>query len=447
MKVFRAELKLSVSPTTNHDPFIAVDMWSSDLVFILNPLPLISAVETIIEFSAIPFNPPKEVTVVDSPASVAVLSTKIHVRVANTSILFMSDFTEILRGVLVLDIYDLSVMIQSTGMSGELILSTVPVSLCAGQVVQHMFPSDDPGIEWATLSCKPIITVEGIRFRVSGKESKTISSCMDVDIDAGTETFHLNASPSTLVALIGVSASLDPVLEWSAGDIEEAERVRLEIEAAMEEEKVAFRNGRQALRAVFNSLDVDESGLLQVDEIVNMIHVLLAERIEFGNDASQIVDAAQRLTPGELKRELNFLLSVIEPVHACEISYQDVESILFRMAHNVDDNNLCPKIGNTGTDYLDDFLHWKSFLSARTMRGLIYFDDLREYAAMHEVLRLTGYKKLGNGFTFPAPPLWHQGRGIDLFWEMYTSETGCSQNSLNGQDPALVQRKLVRCLW
>ncbi len=454
MKVFRAEIKISVSPTKNLDHVIAVDLWSSDLVIVLNPSPLISAIKTLNEFFAIPFSPPKEVTLDDAPASDAILSTKVQVGVANTSILFMSDFTEILRGVLVLEIDDLSVKIKSNGMSGDFVLSSVPISLCASQVVQRLSSSDDHRIEWKTLPCKPIMLVEGIRLRATGNEadrqlekSNTTPFCIEVDVDVGADTFVVNASDSMMVALIGVSTSFYPVLEWTAGDIDEEERIRIENEAKLEEEKTSFRNRRKALREVFNSVDVDESGMLQVDEIINMLHVLMAENIEFGNDASQIVDAAQRLTPGELKRELDFLLSVFNPVHPNELSYQDFDSVLFLMAHNVDDNNLHPRIGTTGVDYLDEFSDSKAFLSARTMRSLIYFDDLREYASMQEVYRLTGIAEIGNGLTFPAPVLWHQGRGIDLFWNLYTSETGCSQNSLNGQDPALIQRKLVRCLW
>lgn len=443
---------MSVSPTKKQDPFIAIDLWSSDLVIVVNPLPLISAVETIIELSSSPFGPPMDMN--DAQSSEVVLRTKVHAGFANTSILFMSDCTEILRGVLVLEIDDLSVKIQSTGMSGDIALFTVPITIRPGQVVQHMSSDDDAGIEWTTLPCKPTLSIEGIRLRATGKVQDSQSklyqatpSCIDVDIDVGAEMFLFNASPSTLIALMSVSTSLGPLLEWAVGDIDEEERIRLENEATIKEEKISFSNRREALRAVFNSVDIDESGRLHGDEIENMIHVLMAENIQFGNDISQIVHASQRLTQGELKRELHFLLSTLDPVHRNEISYQDIDSILFIMAHNLDDMNLCPKIGTTGVDYLDEFSNSKSFLSARTMRSLIYFDDLREYAAMHEVYRLTGYTKFVDNTTFPAPSLWHQGQGIAKFWDTYTCETGCSQNSLNGQNAALIQRKLVRCLW
>lgn len=455
MKMFRVEIKISVSPTKDQDPFVLINLYSSDLVIVLNPHPLISAAQTVIEFSEIPFCPRTEVSSDDSQAGEAVLSTNIHVGVSNTSILFMSDFTEILRGILVLDVDDLLVKIQSSGMSGDLVISTVPISFCAGQIIQQLSFSDDSGcIDWAMLPSKPILSAHGIRLRASGKEKKSEldhsqeliaqPSCIELDIDVGTETFVLNVSPSTLVALIGVSTSLEPFMEWTAGEDDKDALVRLEKEALLEEEKKSFLNRRQALLEVFNSVDADESGLLQDEEIDNMIHVLLAEDIEFGNDASQVVDVAQRLTPEELKRERDFFISNIDPMHPNRISYRDVDAILFLIAHHLDDNNLSPKIGPTGVEYLDEYSQTKTFLSARTMRSLVYFDDLREYAAMHEVYRLTGH---ANGLTFPAPSLWHQGRGIDTFWDLYTRETGCSRNSLNDQNPAVVQRKLVRSLW
>jgi len=78
------------------------------------------------------------------------------------------------------------------------------------------------------------------------------------------------------------------------------------------------------------------------------------------------------------------------------------------------------------------------------LSGIVYFDDLREYASPDEVFRITG--TLGNGGCFPPPPLWRNGSGIGLFWELYEKECGCQKLSLNSQDPAQVQRKLVRIL-
>ena len=48
--------------------------------------------------------------------------------------------------------------------------------------------------------------------------------------------------------------------------------------------------------------------------------------------------------------------------------------------------------------------------------------------------------------TFPLPVHWWQGRGIQIFWDIYELETGCSRTSLNGNELLRVQRKLVRAL-
>jgi hypothetical protein len=65
---------------------------------------------------------------------------------------------------------------------------------------------------------------------------------------------------------------------------------------------------------------------------------------------------------------------------------------------------------------------------------------------MHQVFRITGHDDIEKKSSFPPLSTWAEG-GIELFWEHYTSETGCSRNSLNGQDIKNVQQKLVRALW
>jgi hypothetical protein len=235
-------------------------------------------------------------------------------------------------------------------------------------------------------------------------------------------------------------------LVWLGGYAEEEERVRIEKETELEEEQVSLHYRREALRALYISADVDSSGSLSKKELERIILMLFAE-IGLENDASLNFNVAQQLTMDELKRECDYFMTTIGSLHTDKVSYRDVDSILFRMAHGIDDNNLTPKIGVTGVDYLDRLANSKAFLSAPTMRRLIYFDDLREYAAMHRVHIITGHARLENGWTFPAPNLWCQGKGIDLFWDLYTRETGCSRSSLDGQNIFLVQRKLVHSLW
>ena len=82
-------------------------------------------------------------------------------------------------------------------------------------------------------------------------------------------------------------------------------------------------------------------------------------------------------------------------------------------------------------------------LSVYPKGGILYFKNLREYASMTEVEKITG---TSDSSKFPPPPLWRQGEGINLFWEVYEKETGCSQSSLNRQNIIAVQQKLVRVL-
>ena len=142
--------------------------------------------------------------------------------------------------------------------------------------------------------------------------------------------------------------------------------------------------------------------------------------------------------PDELKRERDYLVSIIDSAHTNQVTYWEADSILFQMSQGIDDTNLTPKIGNTGVDYLDNIQEKTTFLSAPQMWKLIYFDDLREYASMHEVYRISGFT---NQSWFPAPSLWRSGSGIDLFWDTYRS-TGCSSDSLNGQNIFTVRSTL-----
>ena len=125
--------------------------------------------------------------------------------------------------------------------------------------------------------------------------------------------------------------------------------------------------------------------------------------------------------------------------------YPPAPSAFFRLANGINDINLIPAIKDANDTYNESFRRSDSFLSGPTMRKLIYYDDLREYSSASEVYRITG--KAGSSSNFPTPSLWRQGQGIDLFWDLYEKETGCSRVSLNGQDISLVQRKLVRSLW
>ena len=422
---------------------MSIQLQSFNFVILLNPPPLISAIQALIDVTDIPMQPLVEEQKTEENGTL--LSTNINVNFDNTSILLMTDRKEILRGILELKTAELTVKFQSSGQSGNLSISSAPISLHAGQITHYQSSSSDlanNGIEWKVMPFHPILSVHGAMFHASFKE-KTASKesakvgTLCVDLEMRIDTIALNTSPSTLVALIGFSSSLEPFMDWIGGDTEEEELKK----QALEKQRQSLNYRREALRGVFNSVDVDESGTLQEDELEQVVLMLFAE------DTLQIVNGAQRLTTPELKRERDYLISVLDSGQTNKVSYKEVDSILFRLAHGIDDNNLIPDMGVTGIDYLDNLKHSKSFLSAPMMRKLVYFDDLREYASMQEVYSITGCAKLQNGWTFPPPSLWHPGQGIALFWVVYEKDSGCSRVCLNAQDISPVQRKLVRSLW
>ncbi|KAL7553819.1 hypothetical protein ACHAWF_017158 [Thalassiosira exigua] len=444
-KVLCVDMGIAVAPTKSKDLTISLDLKSSHLDILVNPYPMLTALQALVDFSDIPFRPPDQEAnpdVLTSNDPPAIVNTMIHARFERSSILLMTDCKQIECGILDFEIDNVAVKLRSSGMSGDLQLS-MPVAFRAARIIDS--PSlDHPGIECKKMPFKPIIKAEQVRLMAKFKESEgasTESSTFLCSVEVATDEFQLNASPSTLEAVIGFLPSLDPFLDWGRGEAEEEERARLEKETAkLDEDKANLSYRRRALRKIFNSVDLNESGTLQEEEVDQIVLMLFADR----NDASRIVNGAQRLTAAELKRERDHLLFIVDSGHTNQVSYQEVDSILFRMAEGINDNNLTPKIGVTGVEHLDRFSNSREFLSAPMMRNLVYFGDLQEYAAMQEVYRITGFAELHNGF--PASSLWHQGRGIDLFWDLYTSDTGCTQQSLNGQDIYSIQCKLVRSL-
>lgn len=267
---------------------------------------------------------------------------------------------------------------------------------------------------------------------------------MIVDIELGTGSFVLSTSPSTIVSIFGIASSLDPFLKWVSGDqkLRDEERARLEAKKKLDEEQHA-RFQRDVLRKIFLEIDVDGSGSLSEDELRRVVVMLLDKYNTRGSGGGCIADQP---TMEEIKRETDYLLTIMDQNRSNEITFQELDNAFFRLVNAIDDNNLIPTI----RDDIDCFNeHWTfidSFLSGPSMRKLIYFDDLREFSSLSEVYRITGEGSLENTSYFPAPSLWRQGEGIELFWELYTSSTGCSRNSLNGQNIASVQRKLVRSL-
>ena len=178
-----------------------------------------------------------------------------------------------------------------------------------------------------TYPFQPIVDVDGANLLLSATESTGTSDCkstiLRVNTKLDTESFFFNASPSTIVALFGIVSSLDPFLEWAKGekDTREQERLRLETQNELEaEEYVKYQ--REVLLKIFKEVDVDGSGNLSEEELGSVVRKLFDENSR-GAKANQNINLG-RPTADELRRERDYLLSIIDANRTNEVSFEEV---------------------------------------------------------------------------------------------------------------------------
>lgn len=427
-------LSLSVAPTSIQDLYVSVDLSSSDLVFIANPIPLRLASQCLLDLMQLPFQETTEVSLVGDKTAILQndnnigrLRTTLSATFKRMSVFFLVDLEEIRRGLLHFAVN--SVLIRSTSlcMSGELSVSTEPFVLSAAQFKRKQLYFD-----WSLLPFKPIVTIIGSKAAIIAERQQNPESGPKqnrIDVNVKVESFEINASPSTTAALLGsvqsIVASME--VETNTGD---AAITNQDLIQKVEKHDIQFQ--RNALLNTFHSAGVDSAELLDGEDLDKIILFLC-------NGHSS---CAHHLTATEIEREKDFVFSLA----GGELTLDKVNTMLFRFANGIDESNFAAtrQASCVGCETLSQFAHFSSEVS---LHDVIYFDDLREYSSMHEVYRITGVKKMYKTSLFPPPILWHQGQGVDLFWELYKSECGCSRKSIFGQEMKTVQQKLVRSLW
>lgn len=364
------------------------------------------------------------------------LTTDVDIKVERISIVFLVNGTSTCHDILHFDLKDIGIELDSMGLSGILSLAAEPFELRPGQVI-----IDSHFLEWTLLPFKPILSVQGVRLITTVKEArKNAETKFEISVKQGVENVLVVASPLTLAALNGVVDTLQPFI---APDEDYKAQLEAEKQRNLEEYRVNVRRQRQELISLFNVMDKDQSHTLQDNEISQLVRMMI-DQSSSSNMPS--VNSASGLTSAEFSREKQFLLSLLDSKGLNEVSLPDLEMILYQIATKIDDCNLRSDLGTTGIPYFDNIHKSKYFLSGVTLRQLVTFDDLKEFTAMHQVFRITGHDDIEKKSVFPPLPTWEAG-GIDLFWDLYTAETGCSRDSLNGQDIKIVQQKLVRSLW
>jgi hypothetical protein len=461
------ELKMEVAPTLRQDTTISLYLVSSDMVIVVNPIPLVSALQTLLEASSIPFQyleeekteemaeplTGRDTVASHSPAKMVLsgndsddeedvpeagpldaLTTDIDIKVEQVSIIFLVNGTSTCQDILHFDVKDIGITLDSKGMSGMLTLATEPFEMRPGQVINAQ-PFD-----WSLLPFKPVASIQGVRLIASTKETRfKTESILEVDIKQGLESVLVSASSLTLAALNGAIESLQPFI---ASDEEYEKQLEAQKQAKLDDFRSNVQRQRRELINLFNAIDVDQSHTLQDNELGQLIRMM----IEKTGSGLPTINSATGLTSAEFDREKDFLLSILDSKGVNEVTLPELEMILYQIGSKIDDCNLRAEAGTTGVSFLDNVAKSKYFLSGPTLRQLIQFEDLKEYTAMHHVFRITGHDDIEKKSSFPPLSTWLEG-GIELFWNHYASETGCSRNSLNGQDIKMVQQKLVRSLW
>ena len=453
-KALSLELKVDLEPSELMDAHYNLSLDSSNMSVVLNPLPILSALKTLLRISDIPLTDigqsetNSQSLVINTENDIGIQQAEkktgyyfsmpnitAEVNVECCSVIFLIDRMKLRRGVLDFNICELSIVFDMAAPLAKLVVSAEPFELCAGQ---HQQFGDE--ISWVLMPLKPIIMIEEARVLAYAKEKVSKQkSTLNVSLDVNVGNFSLDAGPSTICGLSEAIQSLYPFLDCLTVDIVEEEKQKQEEKKRQDEEQqLLLQEKRKALKEMYESVDRDGSGTLQDEELNAVIRLMLE---------SEATCRSEQLTEHELEVQTAYFLSILDPARSNDISFQEFDGYLFRVANSIDDVNLAPSLTSLGEfKYLGrTFNHCDFFLSSHLLRRLVNYEDLREYASWHEVHRIIGDDNLVERLPFPPPNFWFEG-GILRFWEIYEEETGCAKHSLNGQSIELVQRKLVRAL-
>ena len=346
-------LSIAVTPTLEPEQHLGFEFRTSDLAFLLNPLPTLSAIQTLIELAEIPYLQLPEEIISDltqygdddeskencNTSDVTPLGMHAHmsIRVENVQVLFLVDRKKVSRGIIEMDLSCIAIEFKSGELEGNLSLTMEPLVLRAGQIAQSQ-SSQTGHIDTILMPYQPIADFDGANVQVLIKEEPLITRgsqnqpipdkmpTVRVNVEIGTESMFFNTSPSTIVALFGIVSSLDPFLDWIKGEHEAREEEQKRIIAQKElDSHRHVRLQREVLRRIFLEVDVDGSGGLSESELELVVLKLFDENNNSRGTASQEINYSERPTKNELKRERDYLLSNIDRNRTNEITFQEMD--------------------------------------------------------------------------------------------------------------------------
>lgn len=316
--VLSVGLTVAVIPSSEPDQHLGLTFRTSNLVIVSNSLPLLSAIQNLIELSDLPTLLLEETSsdVNDyEEQSVTPLGIRMNLVVAveNTRILFLVDRKKISRGILSLSVCGLGIDFESGGLSGKLSFVTQPITLSAGQILHDQSSSPGGQIDHRLMPFTPILDVNGAALQILGEEDHTPRNASDpetaatirLNVDLQSQSILVKASPSTIVALLGVFSSLEPFLDWAVAEQKAGEEELQSLEAKRHrEQEQDIKCQYQVLQKIFQEIDVDGSGELSEDELELFVLKLVDENNFANSEENQKITRAKELTAYEVKVSL-----------------------------------------------------------------------------------------------------------------------------------------------
>nr|CCA20420.1 conserved hypothetical protein [Albugo laibachii Nc14] len=212
--------------------------------------------------------------------------------------------------------------------------------------------------------------------------------------------FALNLSPNDLGVFISILSSLHDSMKEDQAVVSERHERQHRVDQArkrLEEDRYMDR-----LKKAFQARDTDNGGSLDADEVRSLL---------------QSVTNCDQLTKDEFEATVRDFISIVDRDQSGDISSEEFgaalsrEKIAYASLHY-------GVVTLTGSEYV-----FPEFQRRHVPSPLDNDQDEEVLERVKSLANITALK---------------------TFWETYTTQTNCSETSLNGQSPITVQKKMVR---
>ncbi|CCI43266.1 unnamed protein product [Albugo candida] len=211
--------------------------------------------------------------------------------------------------------------------------------------------------------------------------------------------FALNLSPNDLGVFISILSSLHDSMKEDQAVVSERHERQHRVDQArkrLEEDRYMER-----LKKAFDARDVDKGGSLDADEVRSLL---------------QSVTNCNQLTKDEFEATVRDFISIVDRDQSGDISSEEFGAALSR-----------EKIAYASLHYGVVTLTGGEYVHPDFQRRHV------PYPIDEEQAQVSQHAKTFANIT-----------ALKAFWDTYTTQTNCSESSLNGQSAITVQKKMVR---